>query len=238
MVHWFQHTAARRRLRSHHQFLRVSIPVSTHSRAEAAADTEIKVNIGTVVSTHSRAEAAARKQSNYQSYKCVSTHSRAEAAAQIREAVKGYPIVSTHSRAEAAAKICNSIEFKWTVSTHSRAEAAAFYLMGCHHKFYGFNTQPHEGGCTHPQYPAPANARVSTHSRTKAAAEVARRQIVWQSKFQHTAARRRLPTGRAIMLYATPVSTHSRTKAAAYRTGNNALRHPGFNTQPHEGGCT
>ena len=168
--------------------------VSTHSRAEAAADTEIKVNIGTVVSTHSRAEAAARKQSNYQSYKCV--------------------------------------------STHSRAEAAAFYLMGCHHKFYGFNTQPHEGGCTHPQYPAPANARVSTHSRTKAAAEVARRQIVWQSKFQHTAARRRLPTGRAIMLYATPVSTHSRTKAAAYRTGNNALRHPGFNTQPHEGGCT
>ena len=56
---------------------------------------------------------------------------------------------------------------------------------------------------------------VSTHSRPKAAAQVWRALLQWQAMFQHTAARRRLPYGKA----------------------TNTIYTDGFNTQPPEGGC-
>ena len=59
----------------------------------------------------------------------------------------------------------------------------------------GFNTQPPEGGC-----PTTLNT------------------LAQNGKFQHTAARRRLPLARADAKAATGVSTHSRPKAAAYVT--------------------
>ena len=77
-----------------------------------------------------------------------------------------------------------------------------------------FNTQPPEGGCPE-DVALPNIVRVSTHSRPKAAAD---NNCVWQFfsiRFQHTAARRRLP-------------------AAA--SAASALA-KGFNTQPPEGGC-
>ena len=55
------------------------------------------------VSTHSRAEAAANKLALWQQKKAVSTHSRAEAAAQSSRLSRTGFTVSTHSRAEAAA---------------------------------------------------------------------------------------------------------------------------------------
>ena len=55
--------------------------VSTHSRAEAAANSSEPTLRADMVSTHSRAEAAACYWRKRRSYYRVSTHSRAEAAA-------------------------------------------------------------------------------------------------------------------------------------------------------------
>ena len=55
--------------------------VSTHSRAEAAANKKAQSKDERLVSTHSRAEAAAHKFRELHHFQTVSTHSRAEAAA-------------------------------------------------------------------------------------------------------------------------------------------------------------
>ena len=78
------------------------------------------------------------------------------------------------------------------VSTHSRPKAAAFGEMQKKIKGVSFNTQPPEGGCPS-----------STITRTE------------RRRFQHTAARRRLPL---------PGHRGCRTRRC-------------FNTQPPEGGC-
>ena len=79
----FQHTAARRRLRSVYADSNKNIKVSTHSRAEAAAKGNKSMPVGSTVSTHSRAEAAANGTHVVLDRAIVSTHSRAEAAAFI-----------------------------------------------------------------------------------------------------------------------------------------------------------
>ena len=114
-------------------------------------------------------------------------------------------------------------------------EGGCVRLARCCRLRAGFNTQPPEGGCVGPQAQVLMLRDVSTHSRPKAAAEIDRpaaRIIVVSThsrpkaaargrhvcglgkKFQHTAARRRLPA-------CTPASV------ACYS----------FNTQPPEGGC-
>ena len=77
----FQHTAARRRLPGEFIGKIREIGVSTHSRAEAAADGLGISQTKAIVSTHSRAEAAASKRDTQSRCSLVSTHSRAEAAA-------------------------------------------------------------------------------------------------------------------------------------------------------------
>ena len=78
---------------------------------------------------------------------------------------------------------------------------------------------------------------VSTHSHPKVAAE-------WiaefgdEQPFQHTAARRRLLTPIVKRFCTLHVSTHSRTKAAACSCKHHWAKLRGFNTQPHEGGCS
>ena len=144
--------------------------------------------------------------------KFVSTHSRPKAAASCRAGRQRWYQVSTHSRPKAAAHASQTCPRRGVVSTHSRPKAAAplsglrVSVMSC------FNTQPPEGGCekfskmfkkqkvsTHSRPKAAASATanrhsspiVSTHSRPKAAAT----KIfcgVPDSRFQHTAARRRL----------------------------------------------
>ena len=77
----FQHTAARRRLLPPIQSAFGRDAVSTHSRAKAAAEVKMHIQLDNDVSTHSRAEAAAfRKFDKIANFE-VSTHSRAEAAA-------------------------------------------------------------------------------------------------------------------------------------------------------------
>ena len=70
-------------------------------------------------------------------------------------------------------------------------------------------------------------AIVSTHSRTKAAAEII---IDKNTKivFQHTAARRRLPEAGTSSSSRPSVSTHSRTKAAAFFDTRHVVYHPLF----------
>ena len=60
--------------------------------------------------------------------------------------------------------------------------------------------------------------------------------ICW-SKFQHTAARRRLLFLIGLLFNIHYVSTHSRPKAAASFINADQLKAMGFNTQPPEGGC-
>ena len=76
-----------------------------------------------------------------------------------------------------------------------------------------FNSQPLEGGCTAPTVDV-TTCLVSTHSRSKAAAEIVRGTTL------------------------TPdVSTHSRSKAAAQLHHLANRTHARFNSQPLEGGC-
>ena len=102
-------------------------------------------------------------------------------------------------------------------------------------KISGFNSQPLEGGCLRPRLWRLVQ-QVSTHSRSKAAAQIMRT-VRSLPGFQLTAARRRLLFGGNKTYRYTNVSTHSRSKAAAIlqpATGRRGVR---FNSQPLEGGC-
>ena len=100
----FQHTAARRRLQTMFYKIDAHIVVSTHSRPKAAALCHaVAIRVGNGVSTHSRPKAAATARVLARAAGEVSTHSRPKAAAchhRQRAPVGG---VSTHSRPKAAA---------------------------------------------------------------------------------------------------------------------------------------
>ena len=123
------------------------------------------------------------------------------------------------------------------VSTHSRPKAAACSTFKKCGEDTGFNTQPPEGGCVMLQV-----------------------QGILLYKFQHTAARRRLPLAvgsdalhlscfntqppeggcalrESLARQGINVSTHSRPKAAASLGLVLDKLVNGFNTQPPEGGC-
>ena len=100
------------------------------------------------------------------------------------------------------------------VSTHSRPKAAAFRKWIGDTTYRGFNTQPPEGGCQQKQ-------KVS---------------CILQ-KFQHTAARRRLPDRRLLSPF---LGMFQHTAARRRLRQFNKFTHnspPSFNTQPPEGGC-
>ena len=83
------------------------------------------------------------------------------------------------------------------VSTHSRPKAAGGYFFACADTGDGFNTQPPEGGW-------------NFHFRGTNSV----------TKFQHTAARRRLDHLHIMPRPGKDVSTHSRPKAAGTATGS------------------
>ena len=100
------------------------------------------------------------------------------------------------------------------VSTHSRTKAAAYLHFSCATSRISFNTQPHEGGCL--------LRLVAMLDFCRFQHTAARRRLPLQVidfidifLFQHTAARRRLPINQQKALKIFMVSTHSRTKAAA-----------------------
>ena len=77
-----------------------------------------------------------------------------------------------------------------------------------------FNTQPRRGGCS-----------------------ALKTQLLNVSRFQHTAAQRRLPLTLITFSSVLVVSTHSRAEAAAVIKSSTFTRRRSFNTQPRRGGC-
>ncbi len=154
IIEGFQHTAARRRLPTQLVPLSMSLIVSTHSRAEAAAgDNLTGQGEGDDVSTHSRAEAAAKQEEDRYNKRIVSTHSRAEAAAIDH-------IKRSHGES--------------CFNTQPRGGGCTWRprLLGVRRSF---NTQPRGGGCTH-LFLIRNQDLVSTHSRAEAAADRHHRQ--------------------------------------------------------------
>ena len=122
------------------------------------------------VSTHSRAKAAAELQKGGRYALCrFNTQPREGGCHQDKNAIRTNLDVSTHSRAKAAAaKLLAFISLKTCFNTQPREGGCVFdvEVIFC---FSGFNTQPREGGCI-VKYRDPVTNRVSTHSRAKAAA--------------------------------------------------------------------
>ena len=126
----------------------------------------------------------------------------------------GKPIVSTHSRPKAAGKLKLLLRLRQDVSTHSRPKAAGHLFRQMPIFPFCFNTQPPEGGWNiETMRPSPR----SRFQHTAARRRLGRHRLlltlrVWQ--FQHTAARRRLGGCDFDQLWRSCVSTHSRPKAA------------------------
>ena len=72
--------------------------------------------------------------------------------------------------------------------TAARRRLGPLLLMSFHNSAYRFNTQPPEGGWLEQIKNAPRIAKVSTHSRLKAAGESIALSLVTIGMFQHTAA--------------------------------------------------
>ena len=86
--------------------------------------------------------------------------------------------------------------------------------------FDGFNTQPPEGGCKHTRKFKRFTDSFNTQPPEGGCIAIGARAVL-SSRFQHTAARRRLLTIYDINDEFIAVSTHSRPKAAAGKTCTN-----------------
>ena len=103
---------------------------------------------GSPVSTHSRAKAAACLISVKHSGIAGFQHTAARRRLPARTTTPSVKDpVSTHSRAKAAAQAIGDGKIKTPVSTHSRAKAAAYFIDSLFGVSQCFNTQPREGGC-------------------------------------------------------------------------------------------
>ncbi len=103
---------------------------------------------------------------------------------------------------------------QFRVSTHSRPKAAASATDCRINRKSGFNTQPPEGGCiciTTLDTPR----LVFQHTAARRRLPSKYRKTKKMMMFQHTAARRRLPMRKHSQRPPSVVSTHSRPKAAA-----------------------
>ncbi len=100
-----------------------------------------------------------------------------------------------------------------------------------------FNTQPRRGGCKAGSPNHLAHRGFNTQPRGGGCPNVAKGWLP-PNRFQHTAARRRLPTFTALDNAGKNVSTHSHPKVAALDYFSHNHKILTFNTQPPEGGCT
>ena len=145
----------------------------------------------------------------------------------------------------------NSTSFQHTAARR-RLETQKADQIGRH----GFNTQPPEGGWTTKTGNDGSAAKVSTHSRPKAAGflplkeqalrkfqhTAARRRLAQKLrrlksdfKFQHTAARRRLASNSSRLLLA-GLFQHTAARRRLDGFHGASFRQARFNTQPPEGG--
>ena len=121
------------------------------------------------------------------------------------------------------------------VSTHSRPKAAGVAMCYLIPRYFGFNTQPPEGGWALPNRSKPS---LSSFNTQPPEGGWLKRLILIDNlpAFQHTAARRRLASKSDKWRQVVLVSTHSRPKAAGTTKNKLWKKHCCFNTQPPEGG--
>ena len=165
----FQHTAARRRLRgSRRVYSKAYLFQHTAARRRLLRGAGCKI-IFEEVSTHSRPKAAANLEFETRLIGLFQHTAARRRLPRIRF-IAGSTVMFQH--------------------TAARRRLPGLPWQGADRG--GFNTQPPEGGCPlrRGDY---SWAAVSTHSRPKAAASRAAASCPPPSKFQHTAARRRLP---------------------------------------------
>ena len=146
----------------------------------------------TVVSTHSRPKAAGYIQALFDIINGVSTHSRPKAAG--RHARKGFMARIVFQHTAARRRLADGIRVvvvEVEVSTHSRPKAAGFQALPaslpCR---VSTHSRPKAAGS--PKRLSGQVPNVSTHSRPKAAGSLSLGFANAVSRFQHTAARRRL----------------------------------------------
>ena len=210
----FQHTAARRRLRSGFIKEYGYYEVSTHSRPKAAAAISLYTLFRTLSFNTQPPEGGCDLLRIVRSFPLGFNTQPPEGGC------KGLPYlsiadrVSTHSRPKAAASTSTNNKTSIRVSTHSRPKAAAFYIYDCHSVDMEFQHTAARRRLQEIEQMPEKHFQVSTHSRPKAAA-CGSKIDTKHFKFQHTAARRRLLPAENMLHLAFKVSTHSRPKAAA-----------------------
>ena len=122
-----------------------------------------------------------------------------------------------------------------SVSTHSRPKAAGcpfFFLL--HGGFVSTHSRPKAAGTTLCRVPLPCS--VSTHSRPKAAGRNVLSSPVKAFAFQHTAARRRLGSARAISFSMSLRFNTQPPEGGWQKPSKSWPTKSSFNTQPPEGG--
>ena len=104
-------------------------------------------------------------------------------------------------------------------------------------KIICFNTQPRGGGCV--KIPLGLDTLISFNTQPRGGGcYPCFLKAIPVCRFQHTAARRRLPIGLMLLQPTASVSTHSRAEAAATARLQAERNGNCFNTQPRGGGCS
>ena len=169
----FQHTAARRRLPLTPNFIAGDL-VRFNTQPRGGGCQNLRRHILFLpVSTHSRAEAAARWIAVTKPTVCWFQHT---AARRRLPCFYGFLLgkgwcFNTQPRGGGCTRKLTKGPYSHCVSTHSRAEAAAQRLHFANLLISCFNTQPRGGGCTKHPKEYRVMLRVSTHSRAEAAAD-------------------------------------------------------------------
>ena len=237
----------------------VGLPVSTHSRPKAAAQTGCRAWRARQCFNSQPPEGGCGQRYDQRPFRYRFNSQPPEGGCRIAPAgVRGDQCFNSQPPEGGCLAQLDDHCLLAAVSTHSRPKAAAhevdaavavkavFQLTAARRRLRGVDAS------------GLAEQLVSTHSRPKAAAPkpsrprsptkfqltAARRRLLddteWArlgEQFQLTAARRRLPADNRAGLRFVRVSTHSRPEAAAHPPQRVGAINAGFNSQPPEGGC-
>ena len=187
----FQHTAARRRLDAGYMPARMFHKVSTHSRPKAAGTLACR---NPVASEFQHTAARRRLAGRWRDIRLPIQRFNTQPPEGGWLIPRGRPSprrVSTHSRPKAAGVFMYDRALSDSVSTHSRPKAAGRHSRHVFGYAAGFNTQPPEGGWWCDALVRFASTKFQHTAARRRLAKPAAPAVI-DSAFQHTAARRRL----------------------------------------------
>ena len=153
---------------------------------------ELDISFDEKVSTHSRAEAAANFSTiMITNISCFNTQPRGGGCGKFPPIPYRHSSVSTHSRAEAAASIRIYLTRMILLFQHTAARRRLLMILGVMLTIGGFNTQPRGGGCEGKAVTA-ATVKPFQHTAARRRLRSLISSKISACEFQHTAARRRL----------------------------------------------